>query len=71
MAIEGLHIIMNIRGIWWGDDGIADVLLKLMLLLVITFPISVWISWDFMSLNLIPNQCRKRTRKVDYNYGKA
>ncbi len=71
MAIEGLHIIMNIRGIWWGNDGIADVLLKLMLLLVITFPISVWISWDFMSLNLIPNQCRKRTRKVDYNYGKA
>ncbi len=51
-----LHIIVNIRGIWWGDDGIADVLLKLLLLIAITFPISMWISWDFMSLNLILNQ---------------
>ena len=51
-----LHIIINIRGIWWGDDGMADVLLKLFILIVITFPINVWISGDFMSLNLILNQ---------------
>ena len=51
-----LHIIVNIRGIWWGDDGMADVLLKLLILIVITFPISVWISWDHMSLDLILNQ---------------
>ena len=51
-----LHIIINIRGIWWGDDGMADVLLKLLILIAVTFPINVWISWDFMSLNLILNQ---------------
>ena len=51
-----LHIIAGIRGIWRGNDGIADVLLKLLILVVITFPISVWISWDFMSLDLILNQ---------------
>ena len=34
----------------------ADVLLKLLILIVITFPISVWISWDLMSLDLILNQ---------------
>ena len=51
-----LHIIINIRGIWWGDDGLADVLLKLFILIAVTFPINIWISWDFMSLNLILNQ---------------
>ena len=51
-----LYVIVGIRGIWWGDDGIADVLLELLILIVITFPINVWISWDFMSLNLILNQ---------------
>ena len=51
-----LHIIINIRGIWWGDDGMADVLLKLFILIAVTFPINIWISWDFMSLNLILNQ---------------
>ena len=25
-----LYVIVGIRGIWWGDDGIADVLLKLL-----------------------------------------
>ena len=48
-----LYVIVSIRGIWWGDDGIADVLLKLVILFVITFPINIWISGDFMSLNLI------------------
>ncbi len=51
-----LHIIINIRGIWWGDDGMAEVLLKLFILIAVTFPINVWISWDLMSLNLILNQ---------------
>ena len=51
-----LHIIINIRGIWWGDDGMADVLLKLFILIAVTFPINIWISWGFMSLNLILNQ---------------
>ena len=51
-----LYVIVGIRGIWWGDDGMPDVLLKLFILIVITFPINVWISWDFMSLNLILNQ---------------
>ena len=51
-----LYIIVNINGIWWGDDGMADILLKLFILIVITFPINVWISGDFMSLNLILNQ---------------
>ena len=51
-----LHIIINIRGIWWGDDGMADVLLKLFILIAVTFPINIWISWDFMSLNMILNQ---------------
>ncbi len=51
-----LYVIVNIRGIWWGDDGIEDVLLKLFILFVITFPINIWISWDFMSLNLILNE---------------
>ena len=51
-----LYVIVGIRGIWWGDDGIADVLLELLILIVITFPINVWISGDFMSLNLILNQ---------------
>ena len=48
-----LYVIVGIRGIWWGDDGIADVLLKLLILFVITYPISIWISRDFMLLNLI------------------
>ena len=39
-----------------GDDGMPDVLLKLFILIVITFPINIWISWDFMSLNMILNQ---------------
>ena len=51
-----LHIIINIRGIWWGDDGMADVLLKLLIFIAVTFPINIWISWDFMSLNMILNQ---------------
>lgn len=34
----------------------ADVLFKLFLLILITFPINVWASWDFMSLNPILNQ---------------
>lgn len=51
-----LYAIAGIRGIWWGDDGIADVLLKLLILFVITFPISIWISRDFMLLNLILSQ---------------
>lgn len=51
-----LYVIVGIRGIWWGDDGIADVLLKLLILFVITFPISIWISRDFMLLNLILSQ---------------
>ncbi|MEY8395204.1 hypothetical protein AALB64_10330 [Lachnospiraceae bacterium 45-P1] len=51
-----LYIIVNIKEIWWGDDGMADVSLKLFILIVITFPINVWISGDFMSLNLILNQ---------------
>ncbi len=51
-----LYIIFNIKGIWWGDDGMADVLLKLFILIVITFPINVRISGEFMSLNLILNQ---------------
>ena len=51
-----LYVIVGIRGIWWGDDGMPDVLLKLFILIVITFPINIWISWDFMSLNLILNQ---------------
>ena len=51
-----LYIIINIKGIWWSDDGMADVLLKLFILIVVTFPINVWISGDFMSLNLILNQ---------------
>ena len=53
LLILMLYIIVNIRGIWWGDDGMADVLLKLFILIVITFPINVWISGDFMSLDLI------------------
>ena len=51
-----LYVIVGIRGIWWGDDGIADVLLKLLILFVITYPISIWISRDFMLLNLILSQ---------------
>ena len=51
-----LYAIVGIRGIWWGDDGMPDVLLKLFILIVITFPINIWISWDFMSLNMILNQ---------------
>ena len=30
-----LYVIVGIRGIWWGDDGIADVLLKLLILFVL------------------------------------
>ena len=51
-----LYVIVGIRGIWWGDDGMADVLLKLFILIAVTFPINIWISWGFMSLNLILNQ---------------
>ena len=51
-----LYVIVGIRGIWWEDDGMPDVLLKLFILIVITFPINIWISWDFMSLNMILNQ---------------
>ena len=51
-----LYVADSIRGIWWADDSMADVLFKLLILIVITFPINVWISWDFMSLNLILNQ---------------
>ena len=51
-----LYVIVGIRGIWWGDDGTADVLLKLLILFVITYPISIWISRDFMLLNLILSQ---------------
>ena len=51
-----LYVIVSIRGIWRANDNMTDILLKLLLLIVITFPINVWISWDFMSLNLILNQ---------------
>lgn len=51
-----LYIAGSIQGIWWADDGLAGVLLKTFILIVITFPINVWISWDFMSLNLILDQ---------------
>lgn len=51
-----LYVIDNIRAIWRADAGLADVLFKLLILIVITFPINIWISWNFMSLNLILNQ---------------
>ena len=51
-----LYVIDNIRGIWWADASLANVLLKSLILIVITFPINIWISWDFMSLNLILSQ---------------
>lgn len=51
-----LYLVSNIRGIWWDGDGLANVLLRLLLLIIITFPINIWISWGFMSLNLILNQ---------------
>lgn len=51
-----LYIIDNIRGIWWADASLANVLFKTLILIVITFPINIWMSWDFMSLNLILNQ---------------
>ena len=51
-----LYIVSNIRGIWWAGEGLADVLLRLLLFIVITYPINIWISWDLMSLNLILNQ---------------
>ena len=51
-----LYVIDNIWGIWWADASLADVLFKMLILIVITFPINIWISGDFMSLNLILNQ---------------
>ena len=51
-----LYVADSIRGIWWADDSMADVLFKLLILIVITFPINIWISWNFMSLNQILNQ---------------
>ena len=39
-----LYVIVSIRGIWWGGDGIVEVMLKLLFLFVITFPINIWIS---------------------------
>ena len=51
-----LYVAESIRGIWWADDSMADVLFKLLILIVITFPINIWISWNFMSLNQILNQ---------------
>lgn len=51
-----LYLVSNIRGIWRMGDGLADVLLRLLLLIVITYPINIWISGGFLSLNLILNQ---------------
>ncbi len=51
-----MYVADSIRGIWWADDSMADVLFKLLILIVITFPINIWISWNFMSLNQILNQ---------------
>lgn len=51
-----LYVIGSIRGIWWDDDNMADVLCRLVILIVITFPINIWISRNFMALNLILNE---------------
>lgn len=51
-----LYMVINIWGIWWADDGLLDVLFRAVLLIAVTFPINVWISWDFMSLNRILDQ---------------
>lgn len=51
-----LYVIDNIRGIWLVDASLPNLLIKLLILIVITYPINIWISWDFISLNLILNQ---------------
>ena len=51
-----LYLVSNIWGIWRMGDGLADVLLRLLLLIVITYPINIWISGGVLSLNLILNQ---------------
>lgn len=51
-----LNIVIDIWGIWMMEDGLADVLLRLLFLIVIAIAINIWISWNFLSLNLILNQ---------------
>ena len=51
-----LYFVGSVWGIWWNNSRFLDVLFQMLILIILTFPISVWISWDFMSLNAIMSQ---------------
>ncbi len=51
-----LYVADSIRGSWQGDISLMGALFRLVLLIVITFPINVLMSRDLISLNLILNQ---------------
>lgn len=50
-----LYFAGSVWGIWWKNSQFLGVLLQMLVLVIATFPVSVWISWDFMSLNAILN----------------
>lgn len=51
-----LYFIGSVWGIWWNNSRFLDLLFQVLILIMLTFPISIWISWDFMSLNAIMSQ---------------
>lgn len=56
LLVFAAYLASIFHGIWRLGSGLPTVLLAIVLLVLLTLPLSVWISWDFLSLNLILNQ---------------
>ncbi len=56
LLIYAAYLASIFHGIWSLGSGLAAVLPAMALLVALTLPLNVWISWDFLSLNLILNQ---------------
>ncbi len=56
LLIFAVYLVSIFHGIWSLGSGLPTVLLAMTLLVALTLPLNVWISWDFLSLNLILNQ---------------
>lgn len=50
------YIVSICWGIWSFDSGLPTVLFAYALLIILTWPLSVWIALDFLSLNRILNE---------------
>lgn len=51
-----LYAVLMLQGIWRQGVGWGTVFLGILILYLVTFLLNIWISWAFLSLNLILNQ---------------